>query len=185
MKKLVLAALLAGTATAASAQSTVVKVNILSPLVNTGSFFAEHRLSAHGSAQLGAFFTYSNGAATRLRSIGITPEYRFYLSDTKPALQGFYAAPFVRYTHSTFTFDDWDQNASNAPASRLTYNAFGGGLVVGHQWLFKRRISLDAYLGPSYSFNSVRLELPDADFDKRYNPRGFGVRAGITFGVAF
>lgn len=42
----------------------------------------------------------------------LTPEYRFYLSDSKPALEGFYFAPFVRYQNLTLTVADTYANGS-------------------------------------------------------------------------
>lgn len=198
MKKILLAAaLLAGSATAASAQTTVVKVNVLSPLVKTGSFFVEHRLSEHSSVQLGGLFTRWNGLSggdagdTRLSGFALTPEYRLYLSDNKTALHGFYVGPFLRYQQLALTNEyqsQYDQGNPVMEQTRATLSTFGGGVVVGHQWLFRERFSLDAFLGPSFSGSKIRVRdsSPNAntDFDTD-SYKGFGLRAGLTFGVAF
>lgn len=192
MKKLLFAtALLVGSATAASAQSTVVKVNIFSPLVKTGSFFVEHQVGEHGSVQLGGLFTTWGSGDTRLRGYAFTPEYRFYLAEGKPALQGFYVAPYLRYQHLQATADYQSEDAqgnATTEQARATLNTFGGGVVVGHQWIFRRRISLDAFLGPSYNQGPLRVEDTSSSTNENFNVsafQGFGVRTGVTFGVAF
>jgi hypothetical protein len=32
---------------------------------------------------------------------------------------------------------------------------FGGGVVIGKQWIFKEKISLDIFIGPQYSVGDV------------------------------
>ena len=71
------------------AQNTVIKANLLSPLVRTGSFFIEHKLNDNSSIQLGLLYTGNTWDDTKIRGWGITPEYRFYLSDS-PAPKGFF-----------------------------------------------------------------------------------------------
>lgn len=183
MKKLLLsAALLAGLHTAASAQTQALKVNILSPLVNTGSFFYEHQVGEHRSLQLGGLFTAWSTGNTKIRGFALTPEYRFYLSDSKPALEGFYFAPFVRYQNLTLTVTD-EYSPDKAEAS---LNTFGGGLLAGYQVVFKKRFTLDGFLGPSYNGGSLKVTMGNASetFDAGAF-KGFGIRTGVTFGIAF
>lgn len=193
MKNLLLVSGLLLAAGSASAQNNVVKVNILSPIVKTGSFFFEHKLNPSSSVQLGALFTSWSIGDTKVSGFAITPEYRFYLSESKEAMRGFYVAPFVRYQNLTlkddYSYTSYDSNGNpisynnNAEAS---LNTFGGGILIGHQWIFKQRFSLDAFLGPSYNGGSVSYKngsndgtLDPGSFD------GFGIRTGITFGIAF
>lgn len=188
MKKFLLAAaLLAGSASAASAQSTVVKANIFSPLVKTGSFFVEQKLGAHHSFQLGGLFTKWGTGDTQLSGFALTPEYRMYLSDSKPALQGFYVGPFLRYQNLTLT-QDYDVSIGDPAKAEASLNTFGGGVVVGHQWLFKRRFSLDTFLGPSYNKGTIKLKDGSSGESLSFDAgvfSGFGIRSGVTFGVAF
>lgn len=190
MKKFLLAASLLLAAGAASAQDNVVKVNILSPIFGTGSFFFEHKLSASSSIQLGALFTNWNvDDNTNVTGFAITPEYRFYLSETKEALRGFYVGPFLRYQNLTLKYTDTFYNGTNTSPqkSEASLNTFGGGVLIGHQWIFKQRFSLDTFLGPSYNGGSESYKnssfnngMDDADLFK-----GFGIRTGVTFGLAF
>jgi hypothetical protein len=188
MKKTLLAALLLlGLSTAASAQTNALKVNIFSPLVRTGSFFYEHKVGEHNSAQLGGLFTAWSVGDTKISGFALTPEYRFYLSDSKPAMEGFYFAPFARYQNLTLTvengYEDLNGHVSDGKAS---LNTFGGGVVAGYQFLFKRRFTLDAFLGPSY--NNGTLKVSAGNESQSFDAgtfTGFGVRTGVTFGIAF
>lgn len=184
MKKFLLSAgLLAGLSTTASAQTNAFKINIFSPLVRTGSFFFEHKVSEHSSAQLGALFTAWSVGETRISGFALTPEYRFYLSE-KPALEGFYFAPFLRYQNLSLT--EPTGYASSARDDKATLSTFGGGMLAGYQLLFKRRFTLDGFLGPSYNGGSLKVESENSQttFDVG-TFQGFGLRAGVTFGVAF
>jgi len=187
MKKLLLAAaLLAGSASAASAQNTVVKANIFSPLVKTGSFFVEHAVGKHHSIQLGGLFTKWSAGDTNLSGFALTPEYRLYLSDSKPALQGFYVGPFLRYQNLTLS-QDYVSTGGGGKAE-ATLSTYGGGVVVGHQWLFKQRFSLDTFLGPSYNGGSIKINESSTDTNVSFDAgvfNGFGIRSGVTFGIAF
>jgi len=180
--------LMAGAITSAHAQENVLKINIFSPIVKTFNVSYERKLSATGSFQLGAFFTsYSpedtkfsfftsySPEDTKFSGFGITPEYRFYLSETE-APAGVYVAPFVRYQNFKLT--------EESSASKGTYSSFGGGLVIGKQWIFKEKISIDAFVGPQFSSGNVKVTDGTDNFDTGVFD-GFGVRAGLTFGFAF
>lgn len=178
MKKNLLVALvvlMGGAITSAHAQENVLKINIFSPIVKTFNVSYERKLSATGSFQLGAFFTSYNPDDTKFSGFGITPEYRFYLSESE-APAGVYVAPFVRYQNFKLTED--------ISSSKGTYSSFGGGLVIGKQWIFKEKISLDAFVGPQYSSGNVKVTDGTDTFDTSVFD-GFGLRAGLTFGFAF
>ncbi|WP_165370599.1 DUF3575 domain-containing protein [Hymenobacter persicinus] len=192
MKKILLAAtIVAATSASAVAQNNVVKVNILSPIVKTGSFFYEHKLNASSSLQIGGLFTSAKIEDTKISGFALTPEYRFYLSERTPAPEGFYVGPFVRYQNLTLksTYTD-SYNSTGTPTTQTdeaSLNTFGGGVVVGRQWIFKDTFSLDIFLGPSYNGGSIEVKSTsngNGTFDA--GPlTGFGVRTGITFGLAF
>ncbi|HAJ99640.1 MAG TPA: hypothetical protein DCM62_06415 [Bacteroidales bacterium] len=58
----------------------VVKINLISPLLRTASVFYERALSTTTSAQLGVFYSGYTSFETVFQGVGITPEFRFYLS---------------------------------------------------------------------------------------------------------
>lgn len=158
------------------AQSNVLKINILSPVVKTASVFYERALNDQSSFQLGFFYTGYSGDDTKFSGFGITPEYRFYLSET-PAPNGFYVAPFLRYQN----FDLEDEISSD----KASYSSFGGGLLIGRQWIFKERVALDVFFGPSFVSGDVKIsEASEASFDVDVFD-GFGIRTGISLGLAF
>lgn len=128
-------------------RAKILKLNILSPIAETLTLAYENVLTPESSLQ----FTFSY-----ISDLGfaITPEYRYYLSET-PAPRGVYIAPFMRYYQLEGE------------------SIFGGGLVIGTQGLFKKKITIDGFLGPSINTVSIADEEDVV----------FGVRAGITVGI--
>ncbi|GIV35991.1 MAG: hypothetical protein KatS3mg032_0370 [Cyclobacteriaceae bacterium] len=171
MKKLFI--LFCSLAVATVLHAQVIKINILSPIVRTLNVQYEQALSGTSSFQLGFFYTGYEEDGDRFSGFGITPEYRFYLSETE-APEGVYIAPFLRY-QSLKLEDDF--------GSKGTYSGFGGGLILGKQWIFKEKVVLDVFIGPSYSSGTVKIESGSGDnlgadvFD------GFGLRTGLCFGL--
>lgn len=179
MKKTLLVALFAffilGTAKQSIAQENVFKINIFSPIVKTFNASYERKLNATSSFQLGFFYTGYKAGDTKFSGFGITPEYRFYLSESE-APEGVYLAPFVRYQNFKLT-----EESTNSDG---TLGLFGGGLVIGKQWIFKERISLDIFLGPQFSGGDVKVTSGSDTFDTDAFS-GFGIRTGLTLGIAF
>ena len=191
MKKLATSALAATAlllgSTAASAQTNALKVNLLSPLFKTGSFFYEHKLNDASSLQLGGLVTYWGLGDTKISGFAITPEYRRYLSNDKQALEGFYVAPFVRYQNLGLSLQTTAADGTEATA-KATLNTIGGGVVVGHQWVFRQRITLDTFFGPSYNSNFAKVKASGGDESASFDVgsfQGFSLRTGVTLGVAF
>lgn len=152
------------------------KINILSPIVKTINVSYERAINENGSFQLGFFYTGWSNDLTKFSGFGITPEYRFYLSDS-PAPEGVYVAPFIRY--QKFNISDKDVSDSEAD-----FSAFGGGVVIGKQWVFKDKITLDLFLGPAYYSGKVSGQSGNTTFDTDAFD-GFGLRTGINFGFKF
>ncbi len=160
-----------------SAQSNAIKLNILSPIFSTINVSFEHAMSESSSLQLGFFYTGAKVSSLKYSGFGITPEYRIYLSDT-PAPAGFYVAPFLRYQAVNLSVE--------GSSSEADFSAIGGGAVIGKQWVFKQRVTFDIFLGPSYSSGKMKVTSGNEDeFDISGAFDGFGLRTGITLGVAF
>ncbi|MDQ2795244.1 MAG: DUF3575 domain-containing protein [Bacteroidota bacterium] len=172
----------------ATAQTRAFKVNLLSPFVKTGSFFYEQQLGAKSSLQLGALATYwSPDGNTTLRGFAFTPEFRRYFAGREQALNGFYVAPFLRYQKMALRMAVTDETETPYTGT-VTLQTLGAGLVVGHQWRYGGRVTLDTFLGPSYSRNVAHFAIGDAPATDQADLggfSGFGLRAGITLGVAF
>jgi hypothetical protein len=162
-------------ANAQQAKQNVFKASLMSPLVRTGSFFYERALDENKSAQLGFFYSGLSVGETKFRGFGITPEFRLYLSEKRQAPAGIFVAPYLRYQN--FDLSDTGDIAS------ATYSSLGGGLLIGSQRVLSNIISLEAFIGPSYSSGNVKVVSGNANFDTGYFD-GFGVRFGVTIGLA-
>ncbi|WP_205504281.1 DUF3575 domain-containing protein [Rufibacter psychrotolerans] len=184
MKKLFFVALLAAFACLskpAQAQNNLVKLNLVTPLLATGSFYYERVINDSRSAQLGVFFTKFD----ELSGYGVTPEYRFYLSET-PAPNGFYVAPFLSFMRFTVEGDEEYFDGYNSYSSyKGSMTNFGGGLVAGRQWIFKDRVSFDIFVGPEYTGGSVKVEVGNEDQISDAGLGGFIARGGISLGLKF
>ena len=121
----------------------ILKLNLLSPVAQALGLGYEISTSQSSSLQINGLF--AGGGFL------ITSEYRYYLSET-PAPKGTFIAPFGNYGKVD------------------TQDIYGGGIVIGYQGFFKKKITVDAFFGPSYQ---VGL------FDRS----GFFVRGGLFLGV--
>lgn len=101
--------------------------------------------------------TWRNARNLRTSNFSITPEYRFYLG--KRVFQGFYLAPFAKYTHYTaelpFQFDVkhpvTGETINEMIPLQGSVNTYTAGLLIGAQWKLSRVLSLDWWiLGPNY-----------------------------------
>lgn len=157
------------------AQERAIKVNILSPIVRTVSVFYENAVSDQSSLQIGFYYTGASISETKFRGFGITPEYRFYLSETS-AIEGFYIAPFLRYSNLDIS--------EGISGDEGTLSSIGGGLVIGRQWVFKEKVTVDLFIGPQYVNGSLKVTNGEGgSFDTGVFD-GFGVRPGVTIGFA-
>jgi hypothetical protein len=153
-----------------------IKTNLFSPLLKTYVIAFEHALNTNSSAQLGFYYTGFKISDTKLNGFAITPEYRFYLGE-KAAPAGAFVAPYARYQTYKLSNDN--------TAAEGTYSAFGFGLLIGKQLILKDVISMEAFIGPSYSFGSVDVTSGSASSLNVSKFDGFGVRLGIMLGFAF
>jgi hypothetical protein len=166
-------------ASAQTSKKNLIKADLLSPLVLTGSFAYERVVGANSSVQLGFYYTWFGILGTRFRGFGITPEYRFYLSASQQAPTGFYVGPFLRY-------QDVDLSLANNSAFTANLSSFGGGVVLGGQWVFSDIVSLDVYGGPSYNARNITYAGGAVEDDFTFTGFGsFGLRLGVRLGLAF
>jgi len=152
-----------------------IKTDLFSPFLRTGVLKYERAFTKDISVQLGFFYTgYSPGdTEAKLRGFGITPEFRFYLSDT-PAPVGTYLAPNFRYM---------SQKAEDPTINEIaTLTSYGLAINLGKQWMLKDIILIDIWVGPAYNFRT--LDDPSGEVDVE-GADGFGIRLGLALGIAF
>lgn len=156
-------------------KQNVVKTDLFSAILRTGVLKYERALNQDMSFQLGAFYTgYSpRGTDVGLSGIGITPEFRYYLSEN-PAPHGTYLAPNFRYMKLTAS-DGIDE------AALTTY---GFGINIGHQVIFKDVVVIDGWIGPAYAFRNLSDQTGNIDIGIG-TANGFAVRFGVAIGIAF
>lgn len=128
------------------------------------------------SGQLGFFFTKVVARDTKFSGFGITPEFRYYLSESS-APEGIFLAPYIRYQRFNLSVEGGIEEAK--------LSVFGGGLLVGAQTLLKDVIIIEAFLGPAYGFGNMDVEAGSEDDFEIGTFDGFGVRGGITVGIGF
>lgn len=169
--------------TSTYAQQNVIKANLFSVIIKTGSFFYERALDDTKSLQLGFYYTGFSVGDTKFRGFGITPEFRFYPGEEAPS--GFYLAPFLRYQSLSLSADYYDDVTGQLEEGSATLSTFGGGLLIGNQWLFGDVVALDMFIGPAYNTGSLKVKDGNESNFEIGGFSGFGVRFGLTIGVAF
>jgi len=96
----------------------------------------------------------------KISSWAITPEFRYYFG--KKPLNGFYIAPFVRFSGYNI---DWNykyerDNGGEKPVNlKGKSNGIAGGILFGAQWHMGKHLVLDWWiLGPQYGSYNFTLE---------------------------
>jgi len=189
------------------AQKVVLKINPLSLFLATLNFQAEMAVSDKWSVQLGTFY---GGAKLRIgnsdlaEEIGytwfaLTPEARYYAQNqTKETPRGLFMGPFLRYRLDRRQFAsniyDPDEQAFSTGVVNKQNHLFGGGVVLGYQWLFNDVFALDLYGGPqylagpsNYEFDCLNCDGDESTVEEPIglNFTGVSIRLGASLGVAF
>lgn len=178
MKKVLLTTLLClflSSAWSQSEERNVIKANPLSALVGTGSVFYEHKIDDKHSWQLGVAYLGLRIDNTHFSGLAITPEYRIYIK--KRALSGVYVGPYLRYQSYTVKTSDNDKG---------NYTSFGGGVLMGRQWVYKSGFVLDIFAGPAYNSGRIKSTSGSGTIDEPGSGiDGFGLRIGMALGFGF
>lgn len=177
------------------------KINVFSPMYSNFSLSYQHMINPFKSFQVTAaymdFNDYVNEGNDDLRVQGfsLTPEYRINFNGY--GLNGFYAGPFLRYMDYQKTYNNTSYLIEDSKLKSI-----GLGFNIGHQFIIKNTVLIDLFAGPVYqvlveeninrkyistwpnTFTSNNESYLAASIPNRY-VRGYGIRAGITIGVAF
>ena len=183
--------LLAGTSMAAQAQTNAIKINATSLLFGIYNASFEHKLGDNTSFQLGAFYaSYGKSTEDNFSGIGITPEYRFYV--TGESMQGFFIGPFLRfqnYSIKSTPYTTYNNNGvpTGTTTDKASLTTFGGGVNVGYQWIFGERFVLEPFLRLGYNAGSTKSDSGNSNVD--YSGlsyfKGTSVLPGLNLGFAF
>jgi hypothetical protein len=173
---LALFCLILGSAWSQTEQVNIIKINPLSLIMNTGSFFYEHKIDDGSSWQLGlAYMAGNNIGIEKYTGLIFTPEYRIYYN--KNTLSGYYLAPFLRYTNLKLE-KEFDSSAK--------LSAFGGGVVFGRQWVYYKGFVMDLFAGPIYNSANIHDAIGASTFnDPGLGLNGLSIRFGLSLGFGF
>ena len=184
-------------------KNNVIKLELvgLTELLNnnyriTGGY--ERMLSEKISVQLvGGYRKYTlqfRESTTQNVGFSLTPEARYYFTwELLETPRGFYGGPLLHFNYLRSTYTDADQPQYSYSGSFIT--AAGGG-TVGFQYVFFRRLSLDAFVSPFYQVRLNLINFPggkdkrDPYYDgplsnDRYGDSGLDYRFGIYLGYVF
>jgi len=145
MKKIILSLVLISTAfvaTETKAQKNVIKTNILSPALYSGSISFEHAFNWAMSYEVGISYTpateisniYTNGVQ-ELSGYSATIGLRKYRKKNAP--DGFYFGPYLR--HQNITLKEEDVSA--------TITVSSAGIKTGYQFIINEVFSVDIFYG--------------------------------------
>jgi Protein of unknown function (DUF3575) len=167
MKKYLIVLLVLISALGVQAQKSILKVDLLSPVARTGTLSFEQVLNENSSIGLSMLYCdqselwVSSGYLSRF---ALSPEYRFYLSEDRPAPEGWYLNTMLRYQHLTAEWTEYtftgDPYIEYYTVKRDEKNTFGMGLGVGFQEVFKNKIALDLHLGTIFNTGEDRTVDP-------------------------
>lgn len=152
MKKILLSCLIAlAISTSINAQSdelsenqNIIKVNPLGLLFGSATIGYERALGEKSSILILPSYGKLKLEGFKYSQVGIGAEYRFYLSSSKSAPNGIYAAPGISYYSGKVTINDGNGDHESKFAS------FGAKAVFGNQWIFNSGFVIDLNGGISY-----------------------------------
>jgi hypothetical protein len=179
MKKIIFAVLVLAigiTVKAQEGQQNVIKFNPLGLLIGSANLSFEHALSEKNSIQIDASFGSLKVGDAKYSTIGGGLDYKFYLSNSKSAPQGFYAAPGVSF--SSIKVKVTDPYNGNSSSSGSTFIVRG---VIGNQWIWNGGFSLDLFGGINY-YAGGKLKVNGVEYTKF---SGILPALGVSLGFAF
>jgi opacity protein-like surface antigen len=136
---------------AVQAQTLVFKVNPVAPLVTkTAVVQLEGAIADKASLQFGLMYRFPTTVGSvstgqqKYDDLGVSAELRFYPSEV---LHGIYLGPVGLYNSRVYKYEK--QNGTTA-SGKTNISMYGGGAMVGYQFLFNNNIAIDLGAGGAY-----------------------------------
>ncbi|MBL7941981.1 MAG: DUF3575 domain-containing protein, partial [Flavobacteriales bacterium] len=133
----------------------------------TGTLSYEHLLNENSSFAFSVLYCdqselwVSSGFLSRF---AVSPEYRFYLSEDRPAPEGWYLNTILRYQHLKAEWSEYvftgDPDIDYYNVLQEEKDTYGLGLGVGFQEVFKNKIALDMHIGTIFNTGEDRTVDP-------------------------
>ena len=149
----------------------------------TAQFITHYKTVGEGSASSG---NNTPILQTESSGLGVGAELRFY---PKSALNGFFVAFSPRYQNYNFTVPNGvTDNNGNVSDAKANWNSYNVALLVGQQWIFKDKFSLDIYAGPALVGGVFEIIRGTRDAFTLFGTganTGVTLRAGLSFGFVY
>jgi hypothetical protein len=184
------------------AQENALKVNLINPLLfKKWTFAYERAITPQSSLQLNVNYLnasfsakLNSGESAQVsgRSLGFTPEYRYYISENQGALRGFYVAGYGNFarTSADAEVNGGSPETTGSGDARGFFVGLGG--MIGYQFMVSDVFIIDLFggIGGVYGqFNDVRLNYLDESFEdidvSQFPVAGVWPRVGFVLGFAF
>lgn len=190
---------------AQSNKKNIIKANVLSPTVRSYNLYYERVVGKKVSIQLGVGWqplrfeenSIVGPIISKYQGLRVTPEIRYYpaANDSRRAPKGFFVGGYWMYQYYTATSEKRIFILDAAPKKGHAHlQTWGGGALLGYQWLKSGWLSVDLFVGIS-PFNHVfRIDKKATNDGFEYDDFnavkvvGFFnnlVRFGGSIGVAF
>mgnify|MGYP001074561005 FL=1 len=165
-----------------TAQENVIKVNPLAVLGGTDLVSYERLLSDNTSGVVSAGYGGFKFGNVKYTSAGGGLQYRYYF---KEALSGWYGAAALSYQSGKVESETITIGGASTDADKFDFSAFGGGLSIGHQWIWNSGFSLDLNLGASYKSFNYNFENDSQEDLYDFKASGVLPTFGFALGYAF
>jgi hypothetical protein len=172
-------------------------LNITASYMDFDAYGSENSNIVSNSSYYGSY-GYGD-RSQRTQGFAITPEYRYALNGK--GLSGFYLGPFLRYMYyeysETYEVSGYYYNSqgnyvylSQTGSDLFTYHTVALGAVIGKQFVFKNKVTIDFFGGPVYSVlaasnHSKQDDVVIGSGIPNVYIQGYGIRGGITVGFAY
>jgi Protein of unknown function (DUF3575) len=180
MKKVIVSIFALALTTGAIAQKggeagpqNVIKVNPLGLIFGQASLGYERAISEKSSFVIAPSFGGFKLGGFKYNQFGLGAEYRFYLSKTKMAPEGFYAAPGAFFSSGKVQ--------ESATDTKVNFTSFGGKAVIGNQWIFKSGFVIDLNGGIQVS----SFKYKDNNSSVFSGLKGSGVFPALAFSIGY
>lgn len=173
----------------------MIKINFISPLYGTLALNYERSVKPGQSFEVGASWIGcgimhpDNG-----RGFSVNGGYKLYFSPSyylkgiryAHLLKGGYFKPEIEYTYASYEDGYYYDNDYHSEQQRVVSQYITAMAIIGKQWVWADRFSLDIYYGLGYGFNLTPNITPYLyDYTVGNNNSFLVQKAGIRFGVLF
>ena len=138
-----------------STQRKVVFINYpLNFIVSTMKVSGEFRIGHYNGLKLIGSFGYAKDFnifydLNGFKEYGLESQFRFYVLEDRPVLNGFFVTPFIAYKSITYQLSNYYNSSQTETAGN-----FSVGFLMGGQFIYASSFTIDAFIGGGINFIS-------------------------------